>query len=212
MTRAELHFISGGISGGAFMAAAVSVHPWADYLHLRDKAASAKDLAALADALLAAGVPASKLIVNDRVDVALAVGAAGVQLAWNSLGPQRVKERWPTLRVGCSVHAPEEAAEAFRQGADYVLFGHLYDTASKPGLPGKGLAPLAEAVRLAAGPVIALGGIKPGHIPGIMETGAAGYAVLSGIGAAPDPAEAARGYRRSEPGGTAAVMRKGGDS
>jgi thiazole tautomerase (transcriptional regulator TenI) len=132
------------------------------------------------------------------VDVALAVGACGVQLAWHSLRPSTVKNRWPHLLVGVSVHTPQEAAEAFTEGADYVLFGHIYDSASKPGVPPRGLRLLEETVQTAGDrPVIALGGIQPAHVPGLLRAGAAGYAVLSGIGAAADPAQAARDYREA---------------
>jgi thiazole tautomerase (transcriptional regulator TenI) len=198
MTAAELHFISGGATAESFIAAAVQVHPLVDYIHLRDKSLGARELAALGEQLLKHSVPASKLIVNDRVDVALAIGAAGVQLAWNSLEPAQVKQRWPELRAGRSVHSPEEAEEAFRRGADYVLFGHVFETGSKPGQPPRGLEQLAETVRRSTGPVVALGGIRPSHVPLLLKAGAAGYAVLSGIGTASRPAEAAAEYRQSE--------------
>ncbi|MNC47919.1 Regulatory protein TenI [compost metagenome] len=119
-----------------------------------------------------------------------------MQLAWHSLQPQTVKTRWPQLLVGASVHTSQEAAEAFAQGADYVLFGHVYESASKPGLAPRGLHVLKDTVLLTRGqPVIALGGILPAHVPELLRTGAAGFAVLSGIGAASDPAKAAQEYR-----------------
>lgn len=208
MRHPELHIISDERNMEGFIAASARIHPLADYLHLRHKQASAKELAVLAERLLQAGVPPSKIIINDRVDVALCIGAAGVQLAWHSLGPQQVKSRWPGLRVGCSVHSPAEAVRAFSEGADYVLFGHVYETSSKPGLPARGLEQLAETARACSGPVIALGGIAPGHVPELIVHGAAGYAVLSGICAAPDPVAAAHAYRLREDSG----MDKGGDA
>lgn len=207
MVTPKLHMITGG-DGDSFEAsihAAIQAAPWVDYIHLRNKSASARQLEAWAQRLLQGAVPPSKLIINDRVDVALAVGACGVQLAWHSLRPQTVKQRWPHLLAGVSVHSPREAADAFAAGADYVLFGHVYESASKPGLPPRGLRLLGETVRLAGEgrPVIALGGILPVHVPELLRSGAAGLAVLSGIGAAADPAEAAREYR--------AAALKGGD-
>jgi thiazole tautomerase (transcriptional regulator TenI) len=190
--------ITGGDNFGASLHAAAQAAPWVDYIHLRNKAASAREMEAWAQRLLQDGVPPGKLIINDRVDVALAVGACGVQLAWHSLRPSTVKNRWPHLLVGVSVHTPQEAAEAFTEGADYVLFGHVYDSASKPGVPPRGLRLLEEAVQTAGDrPVIALGGIQPAHVPGLLRAGAAGYAVLSGIGAAADPAQAALDYREA---------------
>jgi thiazole tautomerase (transcriptional regulator TenI) len=195
MIPAKLHMITGGDNFGASLQAAAQAAPWVDYIHLRNKAASAREMEAWALRLLQDGVPAGKLVINDRVDVALAVGACGVQLASHSLRPSTAKNRWPHLLVGVSVHTPQEAAEAFAEDADYVLFGHIYDSASKPGLPPRGLHLLEETVRLAGNrPVIALGGIQPAHVPGLLRVGAAGYAVLSGIGGAADPAQAARAY------------------
>lgn len=194
----KLHMITGGDNFAASLHAAAQAAPWVDYVHLRNKTASAREMEAWALRLLQDGVPQGKLVINDRVDVALAVGACGVQLAWHSLRPSTVKNRWPHLLVGVSVHNPQETAEAFAKGADYVLFGHIYDSASKPGIPPRGLQLLEEAVLMAGKrPVIALGGIRPDHVPGLLCAGAAGYAVLSGIGGAADPALAARDYREA---------------
>ncbi|MDF2922902.1 MAG: transcriptional regulator TenI [Paenibacillaceae bacterium] len=197
MSTTEIHLISGPLDNGHFLAVASRVHHLLDYIHLRDKDATAGRLVQLAESLLDRGVPAPKLIINDRVDAALCAGAGGVQLAWHSLRPGPVKSRWPDLRVGCSVHSAQEAEEAFAQGADYVLFGHIYPSSSKPGLPGRGLGALQETVSRSCGPVIALGGILPGHVPAILRQGAAGFAVLSGIGSASDPVAAAWSYRRA---------------
>lgn len=198
MGKPELHFITGSSNFAGSLNAAIQAAPWVDYIHLRNKGATAREMEAWACQLLLASVPPAKLVINDRVDVALAVGAGGVQLAWHSLQAHTVKSRWPQLRVGVSVHSPQEAADACSQGADYVLFGHVYATGSKPGMPPRGLGLLAEAVRMTSRPVIALGGIKPVHVPEVLKCGAAGYAVLSGIGEAPQPALAAQAYRERE--------------
>ncbi|MDF2938724.1 MAG: transcriptional regulator TenI [Paenibacillaceae bacterium] len=196
MVAPKLHMITGGESFDASVQAAIQAAPWVDYIHLRNKAASACQLEAWAHRMLQASISPSKLIINDRVDVALAVGACGVQLAWHSLRPGTVKLRWPHLLVGVSVHSPHEAVDAFTEGADYVLFGHVYESASKPGESPRGLHLLEETTRLAGGkPVIALGGIQPAHIPELLRSGATGIAVLSGIGAAVNPAHAAQEYR-----------------
>ncbi len=198
MIPPKLHMITGGDNFAASLHAAARAAPWVDYVHLRNKTASAREMEVWAQRLLQDGVPPGKLVINDRVDVALAVGAYGVQLAWHSLRPSTVKNRWPHLLVGVSVHTPQETAQAFAEGADYVLFGHIYDSVSKPGVPPRGLSQLEEAIRTAGEhPVIALGGIRPAHVPGLLRAGAAGYAVLSGIGAAADPAQAARDYREA---------------
>ncbi|WP_339223704.1 thiamine phosphate synthase [Paenibacillus sp. FSL H8-0332] len=192
----ELHVISDGrLQPEALAEWAVAVHPMVDYIHLREKAMSARELLATAQQMLQAGVPPSKLVINDRIDLALAAGAGGVQLAWHSLPPAAVRGCAPGLRIGRSVHSREEAVEAGRQGADFCLYGHVFPTACKPGQEARGLEQLAEAVRWSRIPLIALGGITPDNAGTVLAQGAAGIAVMSGICGAPDPVAAARAYR-----------------
>lgn len=193
MVKAEIHLISDGkLPLARFIEKAAAVQIWVDYIHLRDKQGTARELLAAAKGMLAAGVPASKLVINDRVDVALAAGAAGVQLAWHSLNPAETRCLAPRLRLGRSVHSPEEAAEASEQGADYCLYGHVYPSASKPGQTARGLDLLAETVRSSPIPVIAIGGIGIANAAQIIKQGAAGIAVMSGICGAEDPYVAAK--------------------
>ncbi|WP_052380662.1 thiamine phosphate synthase [Paenibacillus camerounensis] len=197
---AEIHLLSDGkLAAEEFVVLAAAVHPQVDYIHLREKMLSAHELYHLALTLLNAGVPACKLIINDRLDVAMAVGAAGVQLAGHSLsaGAARLAAGC-ALRLGSSVHSASESIDAASQGADYCLFGHVYPSTSKPGLKARGLTQLKEAVLAAAGtPVIALGGITPHNAPHVLQTGAAGIAVMSGICGAADPLSAAQAYRNA---------------
>jgi thiazole tautomerase (transcriptional regulator TenI) len=199
MGRSELHLISDGkLPISQFTRIAESVHTQLDYVHLREKHFSARELMDAAEGLMEAGVPASKLIINDRVDVAAAVGAWGVQLAWHSLNPAEARQLGPRLlRLGRSVHSPEEAEEASAQGAHFCMYGHVFASTSKPGQPEKGLAKLAEVVLHSRIPVIAIGGIRPEHVPQIMKQGAAGVAVMSGICGAKDPLAAVQAYRAS---------------
>lgn len=197
-TAPELHFISGGgLRLPALLEVAAAVLPYVDYIHLRDKQLPADAQYEAVMELHRAGIPLASIIVNDRLDVALAAGAAGVQLAGHSLSPSAARRAAPDIRIGCSVHSPAEAALAAEAGADYCLFGHVYATASKAGLPGRGLALLAEAVLRCPVPVIAIGGIRPDNAGDIIRCGAQGIAVLSGIGGSPDPAEQAKAYRRA---------------
>lgn len=174
---------------------AAVVHPLLDFIHLREKQLSARELLDITGKLLLAGVPASKLIINDRVDVALAACAAGVQLAWHSLPPAAARAAAPALRLGKSVHSVQEAAEAGRQGADFCLFGHVFPSVCKPGQQERGLAQLADAVCVCDIPLIAIGGITPANTGLVVRQGAAGIAVMSGICSAKDPLAAARAYR-----------------
>ena len=137
--------------------------------------------------------PWCRLVVNGRPEAArtalagLHVGARGPSVA-------SVAGQFPL--VGYSAHGPEEAAQAARDGADYVLFSPVFPTPSKPDHPGVGLDSLAEAVQAAyPAPVFALGGITPGHVKACLEAGAHGVAVLSGILDASDPVAAACDYQ-----------------
>ncbi|MBI3091216.1 MAG: thiamine phosphate synthase [Candidatus Tectomicrobia bacterium] len=165
-----------------------------DAVQLREKDLGARQLAELAAALLpltrAAGVP---LLINDRIDVALACGAAGVQLAGTSLPtPQARTLVGPRRYLGVSTHSLEEAECAAREGADFVLFGPVFATPSKLafGSP-QGIERLRQVCRAVSCPVLAIGGIKAQHLPEVLGVGAHGVAVISAILASPDPTAAA---------------------
>jgi thiamine-phosphate diphosphorylase len=93
------------------------------------------------------------------------------------------------------------------QGADYLTFGHVYETSSHPAHAPRGLDLLASIAKVAPIPVIAIGGITPKRVPEILATGALGIAVMSGILQAAEPAVAAQTFRAAldEPGGTSTV-------
>lgn len=149
-------------------------------------------------------VPGPLLLANDRVDVALAARLHGVHLGEQSL-PTGEAKRLAALSdgilpvggrfwVGRSVHSAEDAARAENDGADYLIFGHVFTTDSKPGLPPRGLRALEDTVRAVRIPVIAIGGITPQNCRRVIEAGAYGIAVRSGIMAARDPEKAAANY------------------
>jgi thiamine-phosphate pyrophosphorylase len=138
------------------------------------------------------------LMVNDRVDIALAIGADGVQLGGGSF-PVIVARRLAGsgLLLGVSVHSVEEAVAAEREGADYLLLGTIFATASHPGRAPAGpviVERVAGAVRI---PVVAIGGIDAGNARQLMEIGASGVAVIRAIQSAPDVAAAARALREA---------------
>ncbi|AKG34092.1 thiamine phosphate synthase [Paenibacillus durus] len=192
----EIHLISGGGTlMDSFILIAAAVRPFVDYIHLREKTRTAEELYKAVEKMRSLGIPLEQIVVNDRLDVALASGAGGVQLAGHSLPTPAARKLSQSLRIGRSVHSPDEAAAAAGEGADYCLFGHVYASASKPGLPGRGLDRLAETVRACPVPVIAIGGIEPGNAGQVISRGAAGIAVLSGICGASDPVASAKSYR-----------------
>jgi len=161
-------------------------------VQLREKDLDGGALFALAERLRAATrARGARLWVNDRVDVAVAVGADGVHLGGASLPPQAVRPLLPAgMSLGISTHAPDELAGA---DADFAFFGPVYDTPSKRrfGAP-QGLDGLRDAVRAAAIPVLAIGGMRAETIPAVRVAGAHGVAVIRAVLAADDPGAATR--------------------
>jgi thiamine-phosphate diphosphorylase len=172
-------------------AAAIAAAGPAVALHARDRTAGGARLARVAQRLVAlARPPEAAVVVNGRPDVAGAVGAQGVQLGGGDLRPAEARASFPNGWIGCSVHSAAEAEEAAREGADYLLVGNVYQTASHPGRPGKGLGLVRDAVGLGL-PVIAIGGMDATRTAAAREAGAYGVAAISALWWAPDPAAAA---------------------
>lgn len=164
-------------------------------VQLREKDLPARELCRLAGHMreLTARYGA-RLLVNDRLDVALAVGADGVHLGGSSI-PASVARGLLGDRalIGCSTHGVRELREAEREGADFVTFGPVYATPSKaPYGPPVGLPALAEACRATSIPVFALGGVKRENAEEVIEAGAFGIALISEVVAAADPRGTAR--------------------
>jgi thiamine-phosphate pyrophosphorylase len=123
---------------------------------------------------------AARILVNDRLDVALAAGAHGVHLRGNSMAAARVRTIAPPgFVIGRSVHSVEEALEAERAGGlDYLLFGTVFASASKPGAAPAGLEVLARACGAVALPVLAIGGMTASTVAPVARAGAAGFAAI----------------------------------
>jgi thiamine-phosphate diphosphorylase len=120
-------------------------------------------------------------IVNDRVDIALACGVQGVQLTHKSISVPDVQRIAPTLRIGASVHSPEEAKDAENAGANWCVAGHVFETPSHPGLPRQESSFISDVVAVVSVPVIAIGGIRPEHVRSLVHRGAYGVAAIRGI-------------------------------
>jgi thiamine-phosphate pyrophosphorylase len=130
-------------------------------------------------------------VVNDRLDVALESGAAGVHLGQED-DPFGARRRLGAGRVlGVSVGDADEATAAARAGADYLGMT-VWSTPTKPEAEPRGLAGLSDVVRATALPVVGIGGISASNIAAVLETGAAGGAVISAVAAAADPVGATR--------------------
>ena len=166
-------------------------------VQVREKDLGAADLAFVCRRLRALTLDRQALlIVNDRVDVALAVGADAVQRTSTSLPIEDIRAiADKRLRIGVSVHSLEEAVEAELKGADWVVFGPVYDTPSKRAYgPPQGVARLARVAATVRLPVIAIGGINPERVREVQQGGARGVAVISAILAAESPGDATRRF------------------
>jgi len=123
----------------------------------------------------------TRVLVNDRVDVALTAGAHGVHLRGDSFAAPRIRA-WTSqpFLIGRSVHSVTDAVAVTEDGAvDYLIFGTVFESTSKPGQPVAGIGGLAAVVRATPLPVLAIGGITPARIEDVMAAGAAGIAGIS---------------------------------
>ncbi|MGA2482202.1 MAG: thiamine phosphate synthase [Candidatus Acidiferrales bacterium] len=155
-----------------------------DWIQIREKDLDAANLAAVtSDAVRAAGA-GSRMIVNDRLDVALAAGAGGVHLGEASLPVESVvrwaRENAPAgFLVGVSRHSLEKALQAEGEGADYVVFGPVFETSSKRAYgPPQGLKRLAKVCQRVRIPVLAIGGVTLENAQACLAEGAAGVAAI----------------------------------
>lgn len=162
-----------------------NVHRWArqgiDFIQLREKDLEPRDLAHLANEILALlhGTQ-TKLLMNSRLDVAAATGAHGVHLTSHpqELTPNHVRTLLPSAVVSISCHTLEDVERANRNGADFILFGPVFEKRvhGELAVEGTGLDLLESACRESLIPVLALGGITQANTPQVLEAGASGIA------------------------------------
>lgn len=173
-----------------------------DYIQLREKDLPGRELEALAYEAVAAikqgrergtdhGPPATALLINSRTDVALAAGADGIQLRSGDISPEEVRNVWNVWKCGASAregpprdpivavscHSPEEVAQAASGGADFAVFGPVFEKKEATGIRPAGLSQLEEACR-AKIPILALGGVTLENAHTCLEAGAAGIAAI----------------------------------
>ena len=136
----------------------------------------------------------ANFIVNDRVDIALAVEADGVHLGWQSLPFPVVRRLVGSERlIGVSTHNRQEALQAQEYGADYITFGPIFDTPSKAGLlKPTGVEEIKKLKNEIVLPIVAVGGINEKNVEAVLDGGADGIAVISSIMQADNPEGAAK--------------------
>lgn len=162
-------------------------------LHLRGPRTPPSRLLDLAELLApVATASGTRILINDRADVALAAEADGVHLGQRSLPLSAVRSMRADWMVGVSVHSVEEAASA--TGADFIVAGTIWPSASHPDREGAGLERLHTLATTTAAPVIAIGGVTPERASTARAAGAAGVAVLTGVWHEADPVGAAEAY------------------
>lgn len=161
----------------------------AEIVQLREKNAASDDFfAAAVDAVIHAAEHGVKILINDRADIALAAGAAGVHVGQDDLPPAAVRQfLGKDALIGFSTHTLEQAADSARLPVDYIAFGPIFPTGTKADTdPVVGLALLGE-VRSIVGdiPLVAIGGINRGNARSVFEAGADSLAIISDLTAEP---------------------------
>ena len=199
----ELYLITdSGLAGGRPIESVVeaAVRGGVTAVQLREKNCCTRDFVELGRALSRFLAPLDvPLIVNDRLDVALAIGAAGVHIGQRDMDYETARRLLgPDAIVGLSVETVEQAGAAESLDADYLGVGPIFPTATKTdAAPALGLEGLAQVRALSHHAIVAIGGIGLGNVQRTIQSGADGVAIVSAICAAGDPERAARELRQS---------------
>ncbi len=157
-------------------AAGLSVASRATIVQLRAPGLSTTMLEKEANELV--GAVSIPVLISSRCDVVLATGAAGVNLPENDVPVADAKILLGTRLVGRSVHSISSAQQAEREGADFVIFGPVWESASHPDSHPTGLAALTQMARSVGIPVLAIGGVTEERVAEVLASGAAGYAAI----------------------------------
>ncbi|WP_218135381.1 thiamine phosphate synthase [Paenibacillus sp. 276b] len=183
----------------SFLNIAKGIWRWVDYIHIREKKLTLEEQIYWAQGLKTQGVPSDRIIMNgsDQLDQYASIGGVHWGQAVIRSYDKDELRRVDRLRVGISVHSLEEAKVAEEQGADYLFYGHVYASNSKPNCEPRGLSALAEVCSNVSIPVIAIGGISPENIAAIRTAGARGAAVISTIWTTDKPEVAAASLRQA---------------
>ena len=179
-------------SGDVAATVAASLDGGVGMVHLREKDMPPFELLRLARRLRRVTEGRALLVVNDRVDIAMLAGADGVQLGETALDVADVRKLvGPDMLIGRSVHSEVGAVDAECQGADFLVLGTVFETASHPDGRIGGLDLVREVAGAVGIPVLGIGGITPANAASVMEAGASGAAVITAITMSDNPRAAA---------------------
>ena len=171
--RPLLYYISDG--SGGLVRDVERLGDSIDFLQIRERDLSGRELTALTRTVLAAAHPHVRVLVNDRADVAIACGAHGVHLRGHAFAPLRIRPIAPAefvISVAC--HSVEDVVRAEQEGADLALLAPVFETPGKG--PSLGLAEFSRAAQSVRIPVLALGGVTRADIARCVDAGGAGVA------------------------------------
>ena len=169
--------------------------PVIDAFILREISKTDAEVVEVIRQLKEAGFDKEKIIVHSRPDIALMTGIRRVQIPGHGLPLVQLKHQFPSLLFGRSVHSFEEAEIAYSSGADWLLYGHLFPTASKLGMAPRGTDELYRMAQTIPIPIYAIGGIRPEHMPLLKKSDVAGVALMSALFSNGTLEEAVASYR-----------------
>ncbi|MCG7381118.1 thiamine phosphate synthase [Paenibacillus sp. ACRRY] len=199
----ELHAVSPGVGDEQrFVKIAADTWPWLDYIHIRENHLTTEQKIQWAYSLLYAGIPSDRIVINGLFELnELEKHVLFQRVHWGQSNMTTIQgsslNKSDRLRLGISVHSLHEAREAEERGADYLFYGHVFSSSSKPGIKPRGLSALLEICSAVSIPVIAIGGIEPANIAAVRAAGASGAAVISSIWASDNPERAAAALRQA---------------
>ena len=168
-----------------------SIHGLVDYIHIRERSKTAHEILSLLTLLAQQGVNKEKIVIHDRLDIALLTDNPNIHLPSHSFPVKKVRAAYPHLRIGRSVHSLGEAKQAEADGADYVLYGHCFETTCKEGKVPNGVHIISDMKKELQIPIFAIGGITLERVHQLREVQADGIASMSGIFASNNPYESA---------------------
>lgn len=182
------------VGAGGARSAGEALRGGADFVQVRAKELTSRELLALVRDVIAAAGSADRILVNSRPDIAALAGARGVHLPESGLDPRSVRESFPGLLLGVSRHDRAGLEKAALEEADFVMVGPVFET------PGKesralGVSSLGDLLRGLRAPVLAVGGVTPGDVAALRSCGVIGVAAIRPFASAERAGEAAASFR-----------------